>query len=96
MGIYRGIAKLPGSGHSLGDLDPKKPWGQIRDLASPSGCKLCTSCRRSREYNFMKLSSDLSILKSIEMGFSRLLSHWKLSAFANMATGFKSAVLLFL
>lgn len=35
----------------------------------------------------MKLSSDVSILKSIQMGFSRLLSRWKISAYANMAQG---------
>lgn len=42
----------------------------------------------------MKLSSDVSILKSIEMGLSGLLSHWKMSACANTATGFKSALFL--
>lgn len=42
----------------------------------------------------MTLSSDVSILKSIEMGLSGLLSHWKMSACANMATGFKSAIFL--
>lgn len=42
----------------------------------------------------MKLSSDLSVLKSIQMGFSRILSHWKICAYANMAPGFRSAVFL--